>query len=165
MGYRVRAARGEDLPRLVDLNNAAYPAVPIVDSAELSALVRLCSLAAVVDDGGGPALGFLLALDPGADYASENYAWFQSRGSDSLYVDRIVIAEEARGNGLGPLLYDHVFDRARADGRAEVTCEVNLDPPNPRSLAFHTRIGFRQLGSQQTKGGAVTVALLAASVR
>jgi predicted GNAT superfamily acetyltransferase len=45
-----------------------------------------------------------------------------------------------------------------------VTCEVNLDPPNPRSLAFHERLGFREVGRQATKGGAFTVVLLAAAV-
>jgi predicted GNAT superfamily acetyltransferase len=57
-----------------------------------------------------------------------------------------------------------VVDAARAAGRAEVTCEVNLDPPNPGSEAFHARLGFKQVGVQSTKGGAVTVSLLAAPV-
>jgi predicted GNAT superfamily acetyltransferase len=45
-----------------------------------------------------------------------------------------------------------------------VTCEVNLDPPNPESLAFHARLGFARVGEQETKGGSVTVALLAAEL-
>ena len=27
-------------------------------------------------------------------------------------------------------------------------CEVNLAPPNPESLKFHARIGFREVGRQ-----------------
>lgn len=54
--------------------------------------------------------------------------------------------------------------RAAALGLGEVTCEVNLVPPNPESLAFHHRLGFRQVGEQSTYGGSVRVALLARSV-
>ena len=73
-----------------------------------------------------------------------------------------MIAESERGNRLGQALYAAVFAEAERLGLPEVTCEVNLDPPNPGSLAFHERLGFERLGSQATKGGSVTVALLAA---
>ena len=143
--YRVRPLVAADAARLQPLNNAAAPAVPITSAHELAALV-----------------GFVLALAPGVAYESENYRFFESRDVDHLYVDRIVIAESERGRGLGAILYDAVFEAAREQGRAEVTCEVNLDPPNPGSMAFHRRRGFRELGSQPTKGGTVTVALLSA---
>jgi predicted GNAT superfamily acetyltransferase len=103
-------------------------------------------------------------VDPGADYASENYRYFEARDTDSLYIDRIVVGEEQRGSGLGRVLYGAVFERAREDGRTEVTCEVNIEPPNPESLAFHDRMGFKRVGTQSTKGGAIVVALLAAPV-
>ena len=64
-----------------------------------------------------------------------------------------------------PCLYSAVFDAAQEEGRAEVTCEVNLQPPNPRSLSFHERLGFREVGRQSTKGGAFTVILMAAPVQ
>lgn len=41
-----------------------------------------------------------------------------------------------------------------------LTCEVNLEPPNPHSLAFHHRLGFTQVGEQVTTRGTVRVALL-----
>jgi predicted GNAT superfamily acetyltransferase len=75
-----------------------------------------------------------------------------------------VVAPHAHGRGLGRLLYDAVVDRARALGLGEVTCEVNLEPPNPGSLAFHRRLGFAQVGEQVTTGGSVRVALLARGV-
>ena len=101
-------------------------------------------------------------MDPGLDYASENYRWFSERGDSFVYIDRVVVAEEARGTGIGRALYDAVFERAREHGRAEVDCEVNVRPENPQSLAFHARLGFEKLGEQETKGGAYRVALLAA---
>ena len=160
-GYRVRPLVAVDAASLQPLNDAAAPAVPTTQVRELEALIALSSLALGVDLE-GELVGFVLALAPGADYESENYRFFESRGVDHLYVDRIVIAESQRGRGLGALLYDAVFDTAREQGRTEVTCEVNLDPPNPGSMAFHRRRGFRELGSQATKGGTVTVALLSA---
>jgi predicted GNAT superfamily acetyltransferase len=33
-------------------------------------------------------------------------------------------------------------------GLVRIGCEVNIQPPNPASLAFHTRIGFRDIGRQ-----------------
>jgi predicted GNAT superfamily acetyltransferase len=152
-----------DHGRVVDLNNAAYPAVPNLDVPALGELLSHTSLA-VVAVSGGSVVGFLLAVDPGAEYDSENYRYFEGRGIPSLYIDRVVIDHGFRGGGIGRTLYQAVFDKARADGRAEVTCEVNLQPPNPESLAFHERMGFRRVGEQDTKGGSFRVALLAAPV-
>ena len=155
-----------DIPQLVELNNDAYPAVPIVDEDEFAMLTAVCSLTlvAVHEADPGDPIAFVLTVDPGADYASENYKYFEARDSDSLYIDRIVVGEEQRGSGLGRILYGAVFERAREDGRTEVTCEVNIQPPNPESLAFHDRMGFSRVGTQSTKGGSIVVALLAAPV-
>jgi predicted GNAT superfamily acetyltransferase len=35
---------------------------------------------------------------------------------------------------------------ARAAGYAHVCCEVNIDPPNPGSDAFHANMGFEEIG-------------------
>ncbi|WP_265522206.1 GNAT family N-acetyltransferase [Oerskovia flava] len=162
----LRPATEDDLPRLVELNDAAVPAVPVTPVDEMRALVDVASLAVVAADTADPdePLGFLLALDPGAGYSSENYDWFEERGLDHLYVDRIVIGEGARDRGVGRQLYRTVFDAARTAQRDVVTCEVNLDPPNHGSLRFHDRLGFAQHGQQLTKSGTVLVAKLAASV-
>jgi predicted GNAT superfamily acetyltransferase len=159
MPVDLRPYRPDDLDALVAINDGAYPAVPITPASELAELIALGRLVLVVDDG-EPA-GFVVALAPGRDYASENYTWFSARSQDFLYVDRIVLAPRLQGQGVGPRLYAAVEDAARADGATEITCEVNVRPPNPGSLAFHTRLGFVEVGRQQTKGGATEVALLA----
>ena len=168
----VRPVTEADLDRLIELNRASVPAVNDIDVDEMRWLVEHAELAvAVVDaalaaaaqaDAAHPdaVLGFVLALRPGLDYASENYRWFSERGADFLYVDRIVVADGHRSAGLGAALYDVVFERARAVGAAEVECEVNVEPPNPGSMAFHARLGFTEVGRQSTKGGAAVVALL-----
>jgi predicted GNAT superfamily acetyltransferase len=146
-----------DLDALVAINDGAYPAVPVTPAEELAELIAVSRLTVVVDDG-EPA-GFIVALAPGLAYASENYTWFSSRSQDFLYVDRIVLAPRLQGQGIGPRLYAAVEDAARADGATEITCEVNVRPPNPGSLAFHARLGFVEVGRQETKGGTTEVAL------
>lgn len=162
MPVELRPYAPADLAALVAINDAAHPAVPVTPAAELAGLIALSRLTLVADDG-APA-GFVIAIAPGAAYASENFAFFSARSRDFLYVDRIVLAERLRGRGIGPRLYAAVEDAARADGATEVTCEVNVRPANPGSLAFHAREGFVEVGRQETKGGAVEVALLARPV-
>lgn len=160
----LRSIRSADIPQISMLNAAAVPAVSPATESELGVLLGFSHLAVVaVDDAAEPfVLGFLICMKPGSEYASENYRYFESRGIDHLYVDRIVVADGARGLGIGRKLYEAVFELAQAEGRMEVTCEVNLDPPNPESLAFHARLGFERVGEQTTKNATVTVALLAA---
>ncbi len=162
----VRPYETGDLDRLVGVNDAAYPAVPITSAADLAELIGMSTVAVVADDG-APS-GFLLGMPPGLPYQSENYLFFSARarerGSTFVYVDRIVLAAHLRGQGIGPRLYGAAFAEARRVGATEVLCEVNLEPPNPGSLAFHSRLGFIEVGRQSTKGGANVVALLAAPV-
>lgn len=162
MTVALRPYAPDDLAALVAINDEAFPAVPITPPEEFAELVAMSRLTLVADDG-APA-GFVIALAPGLDYASENYTFFSARSSDFLYVDRIVLAPRLQGRGVGPRLYAAVDEAARADGASEVTCEVNVRPANPGSLAFHARLGFVEVGRQQTKGGSTEVALLARSV-
>jgi hypothetical protein len=42
---------------------------------------------------------------------------------------------------------------ACARGLTHLVCEVNLDPPNPVSLNFHTKLGFVEVGVLVTQDG------------
>jgi len=158
---RLRVMRDADLPAVTLLNSAAVPDVNALAEQELADVRAMCDVALVATDPGGTVIAFLLSLGSGADYASENYAWFESRGIAHQYIDRIVVSAQAKGTGVGRALYESVFERARERGANEITCEVNVVPPNPGSLAFHERMGFRRIGEQDTKGGTVRVALMA----
>jgi uncharacterized protein len=160
----LRDATPDDIDLLVEINNSGYPAVPMATALDMEELLELSSLALVAENDSGTGVGFLIAMDPGEDYDSENYVFFESRFENHLYIDRIVLTEGARGLGLGSELYEKVFQRARDDGRERVTCEVNLEPPNPGSLRFHRRFGFEDVDTQPTKGGQVVVQLLQAPV-
>ncbi len=90
--------------------------------------------------------GFVVALGPGQTYDSYNYRWLSERVAAFSYVDRIVVRAEARGRGVARALYEAVFADARAAGLPLVCCEVNVEPPNPVSDAFHAALGFETLG-------------------
>ena len=107
---------------------------------------------------------FLLAFDQGADYDSPNFLWFRQRYPRFVYIDRIVVAASARSGGLARLLYQTLFDEAAHGGHSCVVCEVNSDPPNPASDAFHTALGFVQVGSATIQGGGKTVRYLLRSL-
>lgn len=164
MTMTLRALTVTDADRVAQLNNAAIPAVPFTDPEGIVELLGLSDHAFGVEADNAELVGFVIAMDPGGSYASENYRYFESRGVDHLYVDRIVVDTSHRGAGVGRRLYDHVFALAAQSARRDVTCEVNVEPPNPESLAFHARLGFVEVARQATKADTVHVALLAADV-
>lgn len=98
--------------------------------------------------------GFLIGFRRGDDYHSENLAWFEARDAgDFAYVDRVAVASEQRGHGLGRRLYEDFEAWAEARGIPRLTCEVNTEPRNDGSLAFHERMGWHALEERQTAYG------------
>lgn len=89
---------------------------------------------------------FLIALDQRALYGSPNFRWFRQRYTRFAYVDRVIVAPHLRGRGVGRSLYEELFEVCRASGHDLVACEVNVDPPNPASDAFHASLGFEEVG-------------------
>ncbi|HJV43881.1 GNAT family N-acetyltransferase, partial [Caulobacter sp.] len=111
-------------------------------------LIRLVSEAFVARRA-GVADALLLAFDQDADYDSVNFLWFRERFPRFVYVDRVVVSDAARGRGLARRLYNDLFAAARAAGHARIVCEVNSDPPNPASDAFHAALGFAPVGTAE----------------
>ena len=138
------------------LNNAHAVELSWLDPPRFAHLVGQAFLARHV---GADAL--LIALDHDADYDSPNFRWFRERYPRFVYVDRVVVAPSARGRGLAGRLYRDLFAAAEASGHARVVCEVNADPPNLASDAFHAALGFEPVGSAVIHGGAKTVTYLA----
>ncbi len=91
--------------------------------------------------------GFVVTAMSGSDFESENFAWFAERYDSYCYLDRIVIHEDARRVGLGRRVYDEIEARA-ARSVPLLTLEVNIDPPNDPSLAFHAGRGFEAVGER-----------------
>ena len=157
----IREATRDDLDAILRLNHGALPAVGDVDVRELWRLVEEsdATLVAVDPDGGG-VVAFAITFGPGADYASPNYRFFADRYPSFRYVDRVVVDPAYARHGIGSRLYDAVIGAASEAGAAVVTAEVNVQPPNQASLAFHAAHGFAGVGEQDTEGGAKRVRLL-----
>lgn len=145
---------------LLALNNAHAVELSWLEPDRLRHLVAQAFLAKRV----GAADALLLAFDQDADYDSPNFLWFRERFPRFVYVDRIVVAAQARGRGLARRLYLDLFDQARQAGHERIVCEVNSSPPNPASDAFHAELGFKPVGAAAIHGGDKTVNYLACSL-
>jgi len=143
---------------LLALNNAHARELSYLEPARLMHLVGEAFLARRIGRIENQVDAFLLAFDQDADYDSPNFLWFRDRYPRFVYVDRIVVA--ARGRGLARLLYLDLFERAVRVGHAHVVCEVNSEPPNPASDAFHAALGFAEVGSARIHNGSKTVRYL-----
>jgi len=157
---QVRELAPGDLEAALELNQHWVPHVGSIDAAGLGALVEQASLSLVAETTNGELGGFAVVLREGADYGSPNYRWFAGRHGAFTYLDRIAIAPESQGSGLGRMLYGVVADWGRSVGSPVLCAEVNLVPPNPESLAFHRRLGFADAGTQWTYDNTVQVQML-----
>ncbi|GJD47635.1 hypothetical protein OPKNFCMD_0343 [Methylobacterium crusticola] len=159
-GFTVAPLGPADAAAVLALNNAHRAETSLLDAQGLRALTAAAFWAAGIAVGGETG-AFLIALDQDAAYASPNFLWFRARFRRFVYVDRVVTAPAHRGRGLARSLYGALTGRAAAAGHDRVVCEVNRDPPNPGSDAFHARLGFVEIGSAAIHGGARTVRYLA----
>lgn len=160
-GVTIRDLTVDDVAAATTINNANTPAVSEIDDAAMRHLLDQSAIALAADSAAGELVGFCIVLGPGADYGSVNYGWFAARYDDFVYLDRVAIDERARNGGIGAAMYAEVERRADA---AWFLLEVNLRPRNDGSLRFHHRLGFTEVGQQETSYGTV-VSLLAKPLR
>jgi predicted GNAT superfamily acetyltransferase len=146
-----------DVPLVLDLNERNVELLAPLDAARLDQLSTWAHRAQVIEVAGEPA-GFVITIPAGTDYDSPNYRWFSALyGSSFHYLDRIVFEDRFRRRGLGSVVYDTIEADAATAGR--LALEVNAEPPNPASLAFHAARGFAEVG--RLGGPGKTVAMLA----
>jgi predicted GNAT superfamily acetyltransferase len=149
----IRPVEPGDLDHILAINEANTPEVGSVDAERMRFIVGESPIALAVEVGETIA-GFCLVLGSNSSYDSVNYRWFTERYDGFMYLDRVAFAASHRGQGLGTLLYAQV-DRAMADlgDVGALALEVNVDPPNEGSLRFHERLGFVEVGQQDTPYG------------
>jgi predicted GNAT superfamily acetyltransferase len=150
-----------DFARILELNDSVVEYTSPKSLERLRELVQLSCYCRVAEVDGEVA-AFLLAMRDGVPYVNDNFGWFAERMSSFIYVDRIVVGAACAGLGIGSLLYRDLFSVARSQGVATVTCEYNIQPPNPGSQRFHDKFGFRELGQQWVADGTKRVSLQAA---
>ena len=133
------------LQSIYDLNQANTPEVGSLDSTEdLKKLIELSAYNLLVLKGVEIA-GFIICMREGSTYGSENYLFFTKRLKKFLYVDRVVIDEHHRREGLGKAIYHEIFSQAKKDN-LPIALEVNTQPINQPSLDFHEKMGFDRIG-------------------
>jgi uncharacterized protein len=138
-----------DIPWVLALSAQNEVETGFLDEAKLAGMIAESFRAVVAT----PDFGYLITFAPDADYNSPNLKWFVNRATRFIYVDRIVVAAHARGQGIARAFYEDLFVAARQAGYDEVTCEVNSDPPNPVSDKFHAALGFLPVGSATLPNG------------
>jgi uncharacterized protein len=151
-----------DVAIMLPLNNAHAEETSALDDASFSALLDMAFYARGIDRG---ATAFLIALDQNASYQSPNFIWFKAARESFVYIDRIIVLSSARGRGIARLLYDDLFSAARKAGHDRVVCEVNIDPPNLVSEAFHETMGFQRVAEATIHNGTKTVRYLEKMLR
>jgi predicted GNAT superfamily acetyltransferase len=143
----IRRFRREDLEALHIINEESVPGVGTLTRDRLEALVAASAATLVAVDTHEKPAGFVLVMLESLDYESLNYRWVSKRYDRFAYIDRIAVAEAARRQRIGETLYAAAIE-AFAGNRPVLLAEVNLEPPNPGSLRFHKRLGFREIGER-----------------
>ncbi len=156
----IRDACADDFGAIVALNEREVQQTSAMDLQRLHELARMSCYLKVAETDGRVA-AFLLAMREGAPYQNDNYGWFGARFPQFLYVDRIVVGADFAGLKIGSRLYEDLFSTRARNGIKAITCEYNIEPPNPASQRFHEKFGFKELGRQWVAGGTKLVSLQA----
>jgi len=143
------------IDQMWQINEQGLPGTGKVNRQEMETLLELSELSVGVFDD-KKLLGFVICLLPNTEYGSLNYAWFNERYDEFIYVDRIAVATKFRDQGIGSILYEKVFEYAQ-ENNIPVTAEVSLRPSNVGSDRFHLRHDFTAVGELDHGDKAVTM--------
>ena len=125
----LRAMTIDDLPRVVEVDNAAFEPLWRNSLPALRKAYSQSSHAFVVEDPSG-LLGYEL-----------------STGSPlGAHLARLAVLPEAQGRGLGATLVGDLIDRILNSGGSRLT--VNTQADNAASLALYHKLGFHLTGEQ-----------------
>lgn len=152
---RLRRVCGADEAEVLRLNLLEEAQLAPMDRARLHRLRGWADRFDVIEVDGRVG-GFVVTFAPGSAYDSPNYRWFSEHlGARFYYLDRIVLDPRCRRRGVAGRVYEELEPVAAAHGC--LALEVNLQPPNPASLAFHTARGYREVGRLGDPGHLVTL--------
>jgi predicted GNAT superfamily acetyltransferase len=80
----------------------------------------------------------------------KNFIEIQSKVNNFLYIDRIAVHENYRGQNIGKEIYQHVEKFAIVNNIELLTAEINLLPKkNEISFKFHEKYGFREFSTKK----------------
>ena len=137
--------RPEHHAALLSLNARFVHWLSPLNTVGLAELLGRCDYARQI---GGEA--FLLGYRGDGPYRHKNVDWLSDRlDGPYAYVDRVIVAPEAAGQGHARALYRDFAAWAAGQGITTTACEVNTRPANPASHAFHATLGFTPLGEAE----------------
>ena len=113
----------EDAGQISALNDVFVAVTSPMNEARFLHLLALSGYC-VVAEVDSTVVGFVIAMRSGAPYDNDNYRWFDTRLSEMVYVDRIVLARDSRGRGIAAQLYEHLGELAIADGCCVMTANA-----------------------------------------
>lgn len=152
--WTIRSFADADRAALLRLNADNFPAVHTLDEATLAWLLGFRGHHLVAVDPAGAVLGYLLSFPRGSDYDDAEIRELRRCVPEPfLYICQVVVAPAHRGRGIARAFYEAVADTARRQGVRLLGCDVNTNPPNPGSFAFHRRLGFAEIGHGVASNG------------
>jgi len=88
-----------------------------------------------------------------AGYIKINYAPVQSDINDpeSIEVERIYVLKEYKGKGLGKVLMEYAFQKAKQNKKAYVW--LGVWEKNVNAIAFYEKMGFKEAGQHSFRIG------------
>jgi predicted GNAT superfamily acetyltransferase len=156
LNIQIRDVTEGDLPAILRLNEEAVPQVSPVDMDTLSWFGSAAAYFRVAE-AEGVLVGFLIAVAQDSGYPSKYFQWFCQRYTRFIYIDRVIVAEWARGNRIAWRLCEDV-ERFASELYYPLASDVYSYPPNEVSLSFHDKYGFQRVGSQLIDNGTKEVA-------
>jgi uncharacterized protein len=148
----IRDARLAEFPEILRINAESSPGVTRLTGSDITSLTGTGALAwvAVADR---KVAGYLIAFLSSASYDGEEFIWFSKQMRDFVYIDQLALARSYRRRGIGRALYTALERWAVGLSCRSLSCEVNINPPNPVSLAFHASYGFAEISRMHTADG------------
>lgn len=154
MALHIRPAQPTDAAAILQINAQNVARLSPMDAPRLQGLAAMAAQLLVLDDASETRIqGFCLGLTDGQNYDSSHYRWFAARLKHFLYIDRIALSVNCRGQGWGRRIYERLAREAQAAGLLWLAAEVDSQPRNEASLAFHQTLGFREVGERLGDSG------------
>ncbi|MCR8722973.1 GNAT family N-acetyltransferase [Frigidibacter sp. ROC022] len=138
----IRPARAEDVPALLALWNPVIRDTIVTFSSEEKTADSLSAMIAARHAAGR---AFFVAEVDGVAQGLATYDQFRGgNGYAHAMEHTVILADAARGRGLGRALVAAVEDHARAAGHHAMMAGVSAE--NAAGVAFHGRLGYREVG-------------------
>ena len=156
----IRALFASDKDAALRINAESLPGVARLDHSEFERLIKISNRHLALESPHAELVGYMLAFHCDAPYDGEEFLIFGKLATAPfIYIDQVATAPGTRRAGLATSLYEALEKHAQAESVFMLCCEVNLNPPNPVSLAFHQARGFNHTTVLETQDGR-TVALM-----